>query len=73
MVAGEAAGIVEPPLGVVGTNVVTVPLPELLDGILNGPENRWEILTLEREHELSDSTWTLVLTSSRPLPSSLWC
>lgn len=40
MSASEATGIVEPPLGVVGTDVVIVPLPELLDGILNGPENR---------------------------------
>lgn len=40
MASGEATGIVEPPLGVVGTDVVTVPLPELLDGILNGPETR---------------------------------
>lgn len=70
---GEAAGIVEPPLGVVGTDVVTVPLPKLLDGILNGPENRGGIFTLETEHEGSNSSWTLVLTSIRPLPSSPWC
>lgn len=38
--AGETAGVVQPPLGVVGTDVVTVPLPELLNGLLDGPENR---------------------------------
>lgn len=61
--AGEAAGVVQPPLGVVGTDVVTVPLPELLNGLLDGPENRrggrggGEIfLTLEREHEGSNGT-----------------
>jgi len=40
VVAGEAAGVVEPPFGVVGADVIAVPLPELLDGILNGSEGR---------------------------------
>lgn len=38
MVPSETAGIVEPPFGVIGTDVITVPLPELLNGILNGSE-----------------------------------
>lgn len=70
MAASEAAGIVEPPFGVVGTDVVTVPLPKLLDRILNGPENRWGIFTLEREQEGSNSTWMDFGTHVNP-PSSL--
>lgn len=40
MVAGETAGVVEPPFGVVGTDVIAVPLPKLLNRIFNGSENR---------------------------------
>lgn len=40
VVAGETTGVVEPPFGVVGADVIAVPLPELLDGILNGSESR---------------------------------
>lgn len=39
VVAGEAAGVVQPALGVVGADVVTVPLAKLLDAVLNSPEN----------------------------------
>lgn len=35
VVAGETAGVVQPSFGVIGTDVVTVPLTELLDAILN--------------------------------------
>lgn len=35
VVAGEAASVVQPSFGVIGTDVVTVPLTELLDAILN--------------------------------------
>lgn len=38
--AGEAAGVVEPPFGVVCTDVIAVPLPKLLNGIFNGSEGR---------------------------------
>lgn len=39
MVAGEAASVVQPAFGVIGTDVVTVPLAKLLDAVLNSPEN----------------------------------
>lgn len=38
MAASETAGIVKPPFRVIGTDVITVPLPELLNGILDGSE-----------------------------------
>lgn len=38
MVASETAGVVKPPFGVIGTDVITVPLPKLLNGILNSSE-----------------------------------
>lgn len=47
MAAGEAAGVVQAPLGIVGTDVVTVPLPELFDGILNGPGTNGRFLPSE--------------------------
>lgn len=40
MVASETAGIVEPPFGVIGTDVVTVPLSKPLDGLFNGSEEK---------------------------------
>ncbi|TNN36072.1 hypothetical protein EYF80_053764 [Liparis tanakae] len=40
VVAGEAAGVVQPPFGVVGADVVAVPLAQLLDGILDGSAGR---------------------------------
>lgn len=40
MAASETAGVVEPPFGVVGTNVVAVPLSKLLNGILNSSGSR---------------------------------
>lgn len=39
VMAGEAAGVVEPPFGVIGPNVIAVPLPELLYGLFNGSVN----------------------------------
>lgn len=38
VVAGEAASVVQPALGVIGTDVVTVPLAQLLDAVLDSPE-----------------------------------
>lgn len=40
VVAGETAGIVEPPFGVIGTDVVTVPLSKPLDGLFNCSEKK---------------------------------
>lgn len=40
MVAGETAGVVEPPFGIIGTDMIAVPLPKLLNGIFNGSESR---------------------------------
>lgn len=36
VMAGETAGVVEPPFGIIGADVIAVPLPELLNGIFNG-------------------------------------
>lgn len=38
--AGETAGVVEPPFGIIGTDMIAVPLPKLLNGIFNGSESR---------------------------------
>lgn len=38
VVAGEAASVVQPAFGVVGTDMVTVPLAKLLNAVLNSPE-----------------------------------
>ena len=40
VVASETASVVEPPFGVIGTDVVMVPLCKLLNGLFNGPESR---------------------------------
>ncbi len=40
MVASETAGVVEPPFGIIGTDVIAVPLPKLLNGVFNSSENR---------------------------------
>lgn len=37
MVAGEATGIVKSPFRVIGADVVTMPLPQPFNGLLNGP------------------------------------
>lgn len=47
MAAGEAAGVVQAPLGIVGADVVAVPLPQLFDGILNGPGTNGRFLPSE--------------------------
>lgn len=39
VVAGEAASVVQPAFGVVGTDMVTVPLAKLLDAVLDSPGN----------------------------------
>lgn len=40
MVAGETAGVVETPFGIIGTDVIAVPLPKLLNGFFNSSESR---------------------------------
>lgn len=40
MVASETAGVVEPPFGIIGTDVVAVPFPKLLNGIFDGSESQ---------------------------------
>lgn len=37
MVAGQASGIVQSPFGIIGTDVILMPLAQLLNGILNMP------------------------------------
>ena len=41
VVARQAAGVVQAPLGVVGADVVHVPLGQPLDGLLDRPGGRW--------------------------------
>lgn len=62
MVAGETASIVEPPFGVISTDVIAVPLSKLLNGILNGSESRNNTFPLEIP-EKHDTDRAVKLTS----------
>lgn len=50
MVAGEATGVVKPPFRVVGADVVAMPLPQPLNGLLNGPEQ--ERIKLQKSRQV---------------------
>lgn len=80
MVAGETAGVVEPPFGIIGTNVIAVPLSKLLNGILNCSESRNDKFSLETPARRdisrtvkSTPVMVLKLTLSHHLPSSPLC
>lgn len=78
MVAGETAGVVEPPFGVVGTDVIAVPLPKLLNRIFNGSENRNDKIPSEILRSIIiisqvNTMMCLTLTLIHRLPSSPLC
>lgn len=50
VVASETAGIVESPFGVIGTDVVMVPLSKLLDGLFNGSGKKANKQTRFKNH-----------------------
>lgn len=57
MVASEAASVVQPAFGVVGTDVVAVPLAKLLNAVLNSPEN-----TMRRRNLTRCANWYPLLS-----------
>lgn len=76
VMAGETAGVIKPPFGVVGADVIAVPLCKLLYGLFNGSEKEREICIRIssrwcRSPQLQSYGTIEILTLIRHLPSSL--